>query len=118
MLFIFKSLVYFCLSFVILCIPIRKDPAFFHLYKLTAPYTEKLFKSVKDETLKSLKESKKIGKQALLNINPKKHQDTISSTNSGTLKLNLKEKEKEKETMDSYTEEEKALLRKILKNQE
>jgi hypothetical protein len=114
MLFIFKSFVYFTLSFIILCIPIRKDPAFIHLYKLTAPYTQQLFKSVKDETLKSIKESKKIGKQALLNITPKKHQDSISNTNSGTRKLS----KKEQETMDSYTEEEKELLRKILKNQE
>ena len=99
---------YFVLSYMILCIPLKERQVFDHLYQLTSPYTESLFSIIKVKGKEGLEESKKI----FSNTKPS-HGDKVKSRLSSIQKKSLR-KEIESPS-ESYTNEEKELLKKILK---
>lgn len=106
--FVIRFVIYFTISFTILSIPVGRNNIFFHLQKVSSPYTQKLFTFIKNQTDESLKS----GKKFFSNSSPEKS-DQISSKLSSTKK---KDSELERElAQESYTNEEKELLRKLLK---
>ena len=45
--FIIRFAIYFTISFTVLSVPIGKNNVFFHLQKLTNPYTQNIFTIIK-----------------------------------------------------------------------
>ena len=108
MMFLVRFSVNFCISFVILSIPINEKTIFDHLYQLT--------KSEASKKLKVLKKKSKLffyGKGKLRkNIN----QEEALSKFSTTHKSHSLSSQAKKIIDDSYTDEEREAMRRILEN--
>ena len=102
-----KFFLYFCLSYLILCVPISHRPLFQHMHAITAPYAKQLIKKVKKASAKTWHQTKRL----FLNSTPDL-QDTIHTG------LSALEKQKADldllETHEHYTPEEKAIIEEAL----
>ena len=102
-----KFFLYFCLSYLILCVPISHRPLFQHMHAITAPYAKQLVKKVKRASAKTWHQTKRL----FLNSTPDL-QDTVHTGLSAIQKqkaaLDLLE------TREHYTPEERALIEEAL----
>ena len=102
MIFLAKIVIYFSMSFFLLCVPINRSPLFFHLYKLGGRYVEQGLLSVKREIVIKIQEGTSLGKRFFLNSLPDEtkriHRDPM------------------KHSENTFTVEEKELLKKVFNN--
>lgn len=112
MFFMFKFALYFSISFVILSFPIGEKTVFEHVNKVAHPYTQNIYKSVKNGVNSGISKGSEIGKDLFANTSPTT--DEIK-TKYSSMKKNAKKIE---EAIDShhqaFTVEEKELLMKVL----
>tara|TARA_B100000029_G_scaffold244085_1_gene241294 strand:- start:4068 stop:4376 length:309 start_codon:yes stop_codon:yes gene_type:complete len=102
MIFLAKLVIYFSLSFFILCIPVNRSPLFFHFYRLGGKYVEQSLLSVKREIFIKVEEGTNLGKKFFLNSLPKETKE---------IQENLLKKSNHK-----YTAQEKELLNRVFNN--
>lgn len=98
----------FCFSFLLLSLPLNDKPLFFYLDDWARPFTSKVFKHTQIVFLESVEDGKSFGTKIFNNSLPKstpEHKDTIQTKSSALEKDILS---------DSYTDEEKNMLSKIL----
>lgn len=107
-----KFFITFCVSFVLLSIPVQNKPLFYYLNDWAKPITDEVFMGSKDVLLDGVKKSKNFGQKLFNNTVP---QDEISLQNSSIDKKEMIKKI-EHDHGESYTEEEKDMLKKILLN--
>ncbi|MCP4913929.1 MAG: hypothetical protein GY909_12525 [Oligoflexia bacterium] len=117
--FIIKFAIYFSLSFIILSFPVGNKPIFNHLNKVAQPYTTELFSSFFDKAKDNIQTGKEFGKKLFSTKIDK--QDLIKTQFSSTVKeaqpqerRKIKKELKKELNNDSYTAEEKELLKKII----
>lgn len=110
----FKFFICFCVSFVLLSIPVQRKPLFFYLNEWASPITSEIFSSSRDVILDSIQKSKKVGTKLFNNTKPG-NEDVISTQSSAVEQLN-KEVEHDFDHGETYTEEEKHMLKEILIN--
>ncbi|MDA9189737.1 hypothetical protein N9O57_02025 [bacterium] len=113
---IIKFIFFFGVSFLILSFPISKKPAFYYLHESSSHLIAPLFTKSKSKIKESSNHSKNIFSKLFNNIKPVKKAktvkiDKIKKQESATLK-----KVPQKE-LDSYTDEEQELLKKVLSSQ-
>jgi hypothetical protein len=115
--FVIKFLIYFTISFIILCIPVSQKNIFFYLDKAAAPYTNEIFSTISSKA----KLGKQISSKLLNNTDPGVI-DSVKSSYSSTLKKNDPVKELGHSHEDGhshheepFTVEEKQMLLKVLK---
>ncbi len=109
-----KFVIAFCLSFVILSIPIQRKPAFYYLNNWAAPITGEIFDTSKSALLKGVKDGKNFGKKVFNNTKPGLDRiSTKSSSIDRETKASLKAAREDAHS--DYTDEEKDMLIKILK---
>jgi hypothetical protein len=117
-LFFFKFSIYFILSFLILSVPISDRPIFFYLYEKVSPYSQTFFNSLKKEAAEGIKQGKQIGKN-LFEVDPKVLNKKLESPppveNAQNNSENTELEEKEESSPDAITDEERALIEKVLK---
>ena len=104
--FLVKFLVYFVISFGILCIPLSNRPLFTYLHKFTAP----MWSDIKQTTTNGIRNTQKLGHKMFSDAVPTN--DILGETSSAPTR-DLKH---DKAPDDTYTQEERALLNKILEN--
>ena len=106
-----KFFLYFCLSYLILCVPISHRPLFQHMHAITAPYAQQLIKKVKKVSAKTWHQTKRL----FLNSTPDL-QDSVHTGLSGQVKpkVNLDLIEES----EHYTPQEKALIEEALEQTE
>ncbi|MBT7608580.1 MAG: hypothetical protein HN576_02415 [Bacteriovoracaceae bacterium] len=118
MLFILKFIIYFSISFIILSIPLPKGTLFSMLHSQTNEYTSLLFISMSGQTKKVLKSGSYYTKKIFSNSEPTL-QDKVFSKFSSTKKKIYLDQEVSKVDADldgeKFTNEEKEILNKILK---
>lgn len=107
-----KFMISFCVSFLVLSIPVQQKPLFFYLNQWAQPITEEIFSGSKDALLQGVKQSKTFGKKLFNNTAPSS--DNISFQSSSVTKKKTIEDIDHNET---YTAEEKDMLLNILKNE-
>ena len=103
MISIFKYLISFAASFIILSIPVQDKPLFDHFSKIFEPYTKSIFSSIKYETKVGFEKSKELGKKYIVDM----MEDNVK-------KRVLKPLDK-KISSETFTVEERELLNRILK---
>lgn len=101
---LFKFLLTFVASFFILTIPVGEQPLFDTLHKIVRPYQKPAFSVIK----KTLKFGLENSEKAFNNTKPKA--DHVRKVDSST--------QKEEVFHDTYTEEEKDFLIRVLKGQQ
>jgi len=106
-----KFVISFCLSFLLLSIPVQNKPLFFYLYGWAQPITEEVFSGSKEVLLNGVKQSKNFGKKLFSNTAPST--DKISTKSSSINRS--KESLEEISNNESFTAEEKGMLINILK---
>jgi len=116
MFFIFKFFLYFSISFIILSFPLGEKPLFEHVNKFAKPYTTNIYKSVKSNVTSGLNKGSQIGHDLFLNTTPKT--DKVKTKYSALKKSNKKIEEEIDFHHETYTIEEKELLKKVLKKAE
>jgi len=109
-----KFTVAFCLSFVLLSIPIQRKPLFYYLNDWAAPITGEIFDNSKSVLIKGVKEGKSFGKKIFNNAKPDLDKISIQSSSIDRVKKSSLET-LDKENHSDYTDEEKDMLTKILK---
>lgn len=109
-----KFAITFCVSFLLLSIPVQEKPLFYYLNNWAKPITDEVFTGSKDVLLKGVKKSKNFSQKLFNNTVP---QDEISLQNSSIDKKEVL-KNIEHDHGEHYTEEEKDMLKKILLNKE
>lgn len=105
-----KFLISFCVSFVVLSIPVQQKPLFYYLNRWAEPITQEIFTGSKEVLIEGVKQSKTFGKKLFNNTAPAG--DDISLQSSSVVK-----KKKTLEDIhhdETYTEEEKNMLLNIL----
>lgn len=113
-----KFLIYFSISFLILCIPIKGDKHVFdYLEEVARPLTSKVYFFLNEKTNEGLRESKKIFTNSAPII-----KDKIKSSLSSAAKKGKKIKEDVKDNLkdekfENYTIEEREAIKKILSNE-
>lgn len=110
--FIFKSIIYFSLSFLVLSINIENRPLFQHAYKISAPYTKKVLEVIYISGNEVFSKGKRVIKKMFVNSSPKVPQDTVNSIYSSSIGPRASDS---KAQLDQYTEEEKEMIKRILK---
>ena len=121
MLFLIKFSIYFIISFTILSFPVEDKTLFEHTHNLSKPYTQEIFNHIKKQSKTIFKSTIEFSKNIFKNSTPKEV-DRVRSGLSAVKKNNLPKKKKEKpfiyaktkKPFDSYTPEEKNLLKNIL----
>ena len=103
-----KFIFFFAISFLILSFPISDQTIFGHLNRAVSPFTQKVFKEAKIYLHKSSKWSKKL----FTNSAPAEKK-ALPKQNS-TEKKNVEREIEIKSAEESYTAEERALLKKVL----
>jgi hypothetical protein len=111
MLTMIKFCLSFCLSFLLLSIPINNKPVFFYVARWSKPITDSVFKNSKVAFWESVKDSKKVFYNTLPNASNSK-EDKVKVQSSSRARAHEKV-----QVLDSYTEEEKNMLNRILKSQ-
>lgn len=109
-----KFMITFCVSFLLLSIPVQEKPLFYYLNRWAKPITDEVFTGSKDVLLKGVKKSKNFSQKLFNNTVP---QDEISLQNSSIDKKEVL-KNIEHDHGEHYTEEEKDMLKKILLNKD
>ena len=108
MFFMFKFGLYFSISFVILSFPIGEKTVFEHVNKIAHPYTGNIYKSVKTSVKKGIDEGAKVFSNSTPDIDQVK-------TKFSSMKKKVKKIEAAIESNhQSFTIEEKELLKKVL----
>jgi len=110
-----KFLIAFCVSFVFLSIPVQNKPIFYYLNGWASPITEEIFSGSKQVLLDGVREGKTFGKKLFNNVAP--DTDNISLQSSSVVKKNVKKVVQEIDHNETYTDEEKDMLIKILKEE-
>lgn len=106
--FLIRFVFYFTLSFAILCIPIGNNRQLFDkLYGLITPYADKALSTTKQK----LTTTKRYSKKLYSNSEPIE-KDEVKTKLAGIKKLEVKHRAPD----DSYTDEERERLRKVLSN--
>ncbi len=120
---VIKFFLAFCISFVLLSIPVQERPIFYYLNQWAKPITQELFNSSKSAIIDGVKETKVIGKKMFNNSIPKEDQISITSSSIDKKQSHTdhfhEELDDEIEGIkhsDEYTDEEKNMLNKILQN--
>lgn len=111
-----KFLISFCVSFVLLSIPVQNKPLFFYLNSWAKPITQEIFADSKDVLLKGVRQGKSFGKKLFNNTAPTIDKINLSSSSIDKGKGEVKVAP-EIDHDETYTEEEKDMLIKILKEQ-
>ena len=110
---------YFCISFVILSIPVGDETLYERLHRAAKPTTDKIIDETKVFGSNMFQSMKELGSKLFTNIVPRKRQsDLVRSSQSAVSKTRKNKNQKlgpDTTPEDSYTEEEKRLLEKILK---
>lgn len=118
MFFMLKFAFYFSVSFIILSFPLTKGTLFNLIHSQTNEYTQKIFKSFSSEAKKGIKKGAQYTKKIFSNSEPT-IQDKVFSQFSSTDKKQYVEKEVQDVYKDyegeKFTDEEKEILNKILK---
>jgi hypothetical protein len=112
--FIFKGLFYFSISFIILSIPIGERPIFSLIHQVSGPFTQRLFQNLKD----NLKEGQKLTSTIMKNTTPqtfKKSKPQIDEVDRISTQQSTTHKKSDEIFHESYTEEERDLIKRILK---
>jgi hypothetical protein len=110
-----KFTIAFCLSFVLLSIPVQKKPLFYYLNDWAAPITGEIFDHSKSVLIKGVKDGKTFGKKIFNNAKPDLDQISIQSSSVDRAKKSALET-LDKDFHSDYTDEEKSMLTKILKS--
>lgn len=119
-----KFFLYFCLSFLLLSIPVEKKQLFYHLDQLTISYTRPLFEKTKNFMAKQMKNTTILGinlfpsskkKQLEKELKPKL---TTQTPNLPKFPVNQKYKPPKSEDQgeENYSESELLKLKTMLKN--
>ncbi|EQC43293.1 hypothetical protein [Bacteriovorax sp. Seq25_V] len=109
--FVIKFAFYFCLSFLILSIPVGEDKVVFsYMDQIAKPMTSKVFSTVKGVFTNGLKETKEVTSKMFNNTSAK--QDKIL-TNLSSVKKSIEAKLPK----DNYTKEEKEAILNVLKQE-
>lgn len=116
MFFIFKFCLYFSISFIILSFPLGEKPLFEHVNKFAKPYTTNIYKSVKSNVSTGITKGSQLGHDLFLNTSPKI--DKVKTKNSSVKKSEKKIEEEINSHHETYTVEERELLKKVLKKAE
>lgn len=107
--FIIRFVFYFTLSFAILCIPIGNDRQLFDkLYALVTPYADKAVLTTKQK----LTTTKRYSKKLYSNSEPLRKDEVKTKSSGIQKKIEIKHQSPD----DSYTDEERERLRKVLSN--
>ena len=118
MFFMLKFTIYFSISFIILSLPLPNGTLFKLIHSQTNQYTQEIFKSLSSKTKKGLNTGKYYSKKIFSNSEPT-IQDKVFSKFSSTDKKQYLEKEVNEVYEDfdgeKFTNEEKEILNKILK---
>lgn len=108
--FLIRFVFYFTLSFAILCIPVGGGHQLFHkLYGLVTPYADKAVSTTKQK----LTTTKRYSKKLYSNSEPLER-DEVKTRLAGIKKKKVEVKHEQPD--DSYTDEERERLRKVLSN--
>lgn len=102
---ILKPMMWFCLSFLVLSVPIKREPIFNHLTNIFGESAQDLI----DDFSTKASQSVKVGKRAIEQLF-----QTVPQ-NSDRLKVKQSSVKKEVPPEDEYTIEERELLKQILK---
>lgn len=120
---VIKFFIAFCVSFVLLSIPIQEKPVFYYLNQWAEPITQEIFSSSKKVIIDGVKETKVISKKMFNNTKPKEDHISIKSSSLDKMKISQQELEDEVRDeiegikhSDEYTDEEKNMLNQILQN--
>lgn len=109
--FLIRLVFYFTLSFAILCIPVGNGHHLFDkLYALVTPYADKVVMTTKQK----ISTTKRYSKKLYSNSEPVEKNDEVKTKLAGTRKKPYVLKKSPPD--DSYTEEERERLRKVLSN--
>ena len=107
--FIIRFIFYFILSFSILCIPVGSGLQLFDkLYNLVTPYAERAILTTKQK----LTTTKRYSKKLYSNSEPFEKDEVKIKFSGIKKKIEIKKNSSD----DSYTDEERERLRKVLKN--
>ncbi len=123
---VLKFFLAFCISFVLLSIPIQEKPIFYYLNQWAQPITSEIFSSSKSAIIEGVKETKVIGKKMFNNTKPKADEISVtsSSVNRSSKPKHIQKQADEEEInheiegikhSDEFTDEEKNMLNNILK---
>ncbi|PIK14534.1 MAG: hypothetical protein CES88_09320 [Halobacteriovorax sp. JY17] len=116
MFFMFKFCLYFSISFIILSFPLANKPIFEYMNQFTKPYTANIYKAVKSNFNSGIEQGSQMGKDLFSNTSAKSDQ---VKTKYSSVKKSMKQIDDEIEkNHDSFTVEEKELLKKVLKKAE
>lgn len=108
--FLIRFVFYFAISFLILCIPVGDNQHLFDkLLGMATPYADKAVKSTKQKITSTKRYSKKL----YSNSEPEEKDEVKSKLSAVKKKIH-----NEVESMETYTEEEKARLQKVLTDKE
>ena len=88
---IFKFILMFSLSFIILSFDINNKPIFYHITQITGPLGKDVQRSFGKSVKRSIKNSKKLSKELFNNSEPKYYNDIIESSQSSMNKKITKE---------------------------
>ncbi len=102
-----KFIFSFIVSFLILAFPISNQTIFSYINEATSPFTQRVFQKIKTGIHQGSNWSKKI----FTNSTPT--EDKISSRQSSTQKQKIEKEIKMNSIKESYTPEERELLKKI-----
>ena len=124
MFFLIKFFLYFSVSYLILCFPIKNSTLFSYTYRHSSPLTKKVYEKIIDKSEKLFKSGIKFSKDLFNNSLPK-HLDEINSSLSSIKKdkatkieHSLKKEslhENYQDKHETYTEEDAKLLRDLFK---
>ena len=108
MMFFIRFMVYFCISFVILAIPINEKTIFNHLYRLTQSLASKKIEVIKNKSKAFFYSKEKHRK----NISQERSLSEVSADHE----IQGLPSEKTNVVEDSYTDEEREAMRRVLEN--
>ncbi|GEM_PF-4273031 len=111
MFFTLKLMIYSIALFLIFSIPVNEKPLFNYVYSQTAPHTDKLFQVIMEKVRSGINTGKRVGSKFFSNISPG---DAASPQKNVVFYNEAAETEAKAVRSDEYTDEEKALLKKII----
>jgi len=110
--FIIRFIFTFCLSFIILCIPVGENRRFFdYLFDAVKPYAEKAVKTTKQK----ISSTKHYSKKLYSNSEPK-HEDIVVKKEAAPIRKKHV-MVKDNGDIETYTEEEQLRLKKVLEQE-
>ena len=112
--FIFKFVLYFFISFIILSIPFYNRPLFDHAYKYMQPTTSKIINYLHKNIEIGLGQGEKTIKK-IFSIEEDEVKSNLSALQKNKFRKSFNRRSLEEESpMGSYTQEEKRLLEEII----